>query len=82
VHAQVQQLINKWDGSQFDLNLQTYFSHYQYFGISSLGSPPKDPATLGVVVPYRVHDLALWLLREFGTAGLAKHARGSRSRRS
>lgn len=82
VHAQVQQLIDKWDGSQFDLNLQTYFSHYQYFGVSSLGSPPKDPGTLGVVVPYRVHDLALWLLREFGTAGLTKHAQRSRSRRS
>jgi hypothetical protein len=83
VHAQVQHLMEKWGGPQFELNLREYFSHYRYFGISSLGNPPKDPATLGVVVPYRIHDLALWLLREFGAAGLTKHARGSsQSRRS
>jgi hypothetical protein len=79
VHAQVQQLIDRWGGSQTGRNLLSHFSHYRYFGISSLGSPPKEPATLGVVVPYRVHDLALWLLREFG---LVKQARGRRSRRN
>ena len=82
VHAQVQHLIDKWDGPQFGLNLRAYFTRYRYFGISSLGSPPKDPATVRVVVPYRVHDLALWLLGESGAAGTAKSARGSRRRRS
>jgi hypothetical protein len=79
VHAQVQHLIDKWDGPQFNLNLRAYFTRYRYFGLSSLGQPPKDPVTVGVVVPHRVHDLALWLLREFGAAGLTKHARGRRS---
>jgi hypothetical protein len=82
VHAQVQNLIDKWDGPQFGLNLQAHFTRYRYFGISSLGSPPKDPATIRVVVPYRIHDLALWLLAEFGAAGRAKNTRGSRRRRS
>lgn len=81
VHAQVEHLIDKWDGPQFSLNLRAYFTRYRYFGISSLGSPPKDPATVRVVVPYRVHDLALWLLGESGAAGMAKSARGSRRRR-
>jgi hypothetical protein len=82
VHAQVQQLIDKWDGPQFNLNLGAYFTRYRYFGVSSLGSPPKDPATVRVVVPYRIHDVALWLLREFRAAGVTKDARGSRPRRS
>ena len=82
VHAQVQQLIDKWDGPQFNLNLRAYFTRYRYFGSSALGSPPKDPATVRVVVPYRIHDVALWLLREFRVAGMTKNARGSRLRRS
>jgi hypothetical protein len=82
VHTQVQNLIGKWDGSQFGLNLQTNFAHYRYFGVSSLGSPPKDPATVRVVVPYRIHDLALWLLRESGLAGMTRNTRASRRRRS
>lgn len=82
VSDQVQHLIDKWDGPQFNLNLRAYFTRYRYFGISALGSPPKDPATVRVVVPYRIHDVALWLLREFRTAGTAKNARGSRRRRS
>jgi hypothetical protein len=82
VHTQVQNLIDKWDGPQFGLNLQAHFTRYQYFGISALGIPPKDPATVRVVVPYRIHDLALWLLGEFGAAGTAKNARGSRRWRS
>jgi hypothetical protein len=76
VHAQVQHLIDKWDGPQFNLNLRAYFTRYRYFGISALGSPPKDPATAGVVVPHRIHDVALWLLREFGATGMTKNARG------
>lgn len=82
VHAQVQNLIGKWDGPQFGLNLKAHFTRYQYFAISSLGSPPKDPATVRVVVPYRIHDLALWLLAEFGAVRTARYARGNRRRRS
>jgi hypothetical protein len=66
VNTQVEQLIDKWNGPQFSLNLRAYFTRHRYFGVSALGSQPKDPATVRVVVPYRVHDLALWLLREFG----------------
>jgi hypothetical protein len=80
VNTQVEQLIDKWDGPQFSLNLQAYFTRYRYFGVSALGSPPKDPATVRVVVPYRVHDLALWLLREFGAA--PRNARGRQRRPS
>ena len=81
VHVQVRHLIGKWGGPQFDSILRANFTRYRYFGISSLGQPPMDPVTAGVVVPHRVHDLALWLLREFGAAGMTKHARGSRRRR-
>lgn len=76
VHAQVQDLISTWDGPQLGLNLRAYFSRYRYFGVSSLGSPPADAATAPVVVPYRIHDLALWLLGESGVAGTAKKAPG------
>jgi len=77
VHAQVQQLIGKWDGPQFNLNLQAYFTRYRYFGGSALGGPPKDPATVRVVVPYRIHDVARWLLREFGVADATRNAPGT-----
>jgi hypothetical protein len=76
VHAQVQNLISTWDGPQLGLNLRAYFTRYRYFGVSSLGSPAADAATAPVVVPYRIHDLALWLLSESGVAGTAKKAPG------
>ena len=76
VHAQVQDLISTWDGPQLGLNLRAYFTRYRYFGVSSLGSPAADAATAPVVVPYRIHDLALWLLGESGVAGTAKKAPG------
>jgi len=76
VHAQVQNLLSTWDGPQLGLNLRAYFTRYRYFGVSSLGSPAADAATAPVVVPYRIHDLALWLLSESGVAGTAKKAPG------
>jgi len=80
VHAQVQDLISTWDGPQLGLNLRAYFTRYRYFGVSSLGSPPADAATAPVVVPYRIHDLALWLLGESGVAGTANKGPGRRRR--
>jgi double-GTPase-like protein len=82
VHAQAQYLIGRWAGPQFDLNLKDRFTRYRYFGLSALGQVPRDSGTAGVVVPHRVHDLGLWLLREFGLVGLAKRARGSQRRPS
>ena len=79
VDTQVRHLIDKWDGPQFNLNLRARFTRYRYFGVSALGGPPRDPATVRVVVPHRMHDVALWLLREFGAAGVTSPRGSQRS---
>ena len=78
VSDQVERLIDGWAGPQFGLNLRAYFTRYRYFGVSALGSPPRDAATIRVVVPYRIHDLALWLLCEFGAVRMTENAPGRR----
>jgi GTPase SAR1 family protein len=66
VHHQAQALLHEWDGDQIDQYMRHYFGCYRYFGVSALGDPPRDAATVGDVRPYRVHDPFLWLLSEFG----------------
>jgi Double-GTPase 2 len=66
VHRQAQALLDEWDGPQIDRHMRHFFARYRYFGVSALGCPPADPATVSAVRPYRVHDPFLWLLSEFG----------------
>ncbi len=68
VHEEIRHLLREWD-CEIDQFLQSHYTHYRYFGISSLGQPPtkaNDVAPSGIQ-PYRVADPLLWILSEFGT---------------
>lgn len=67
VHAQVRQLLHRWDGDGIDSHIRNHYRNARYFGVSSLGdSPDADNFIRGGVRPYRVADPFLWMLGEFG----------------
>lgn len=67
VHDQVEALLEEWDGPRIDRLMRHHYAHFRYFGVSALGSPPRDPATVAEIRPHRVHDPFFWLLTRFGT---------------
>lgn len=67
VHAQVRQLLHRWDGDGVDGHIRNHYRDARYFGVSALGdSPDSDNLVRGGVRPYRVADPFLWMLSEFG----------------
>lgn len=67
--------IRKWltglhDGGvdSFIANLEMEYSHYSYFGVSSLGlkNSPGANGVFSTPRPHRVEDPFLWILREKG----------------
>lgn len=66
IHTEITHILMNWMGPEFDNFLRANFSHYRYFGVSSLGQPPRDPQHLETVAPHRVEDPILWLFHEFG----------------
>lgn len=67
VHAQIQQLLHRWDGGGVDGHVRNHYRNARYFGVSSLGGSPNAENRLrGGVRPYRVADPFLWMLSEFG----------------
>ncbi|MEE2045650.1 hypothetical protein Q7689_20110, partial [Nocardiopsis tropica] len=67
VHAQVQQLLHRWDGGGIDGHVRNHYRNARYFGVSALGCAPDDGNRVrGGVRPYRVADPFLWMLGEFG----------------
>lgn len=68
VHAQIQQLLHRWDGGHIDSHVTNHYRTSRYFGVSALGeSPTSDNRVAGEAVrPYRVPDPFLWLLGTFG----------------
>jgi GTPase SAR1 family protein len=67
VHAQIQQLLHRWDGGGVDGHVRNHYRNARYFGVSALGgSPDAENRLRGGVRPYRVADPFLWMLSEFG----------------
>lgn len=67
VHAQIQQLLHRWDGAGIDHHVRNHYRNARYFGVSALGRTPSDDNRIqGGVRPYRVSDPFLWMLSEFG----------------
>src|SRR5947207_1719448 len=61
VSTEVSRYLRKWIGTNFCNNIETSFSNFQYFGVSSLGHQP-DAQHPVVTNPLRVEDPFLWLL--------------------
>jgi len=67
VHAQIQQLLHRWDGGGVDGHVRNHYRNARYFGVSALGCTPDGGNRVrGGVRPYRVADPFLWMLGEFG----------------
>lgn len=67
VNAQVEGMLNDWDGRRIDTFLRANYRRYRYFGFSALGNHPTDNRVPKVgIQPYRVTNPFLWLLAELG----------------
>ncbi len=65
VSTEVSRYLRKWIGAGFCNNIESSFSNFQYFGVSSLGHQP-DAQHPVVTNPLRVEDPLLWLLYKTG----------------
>ncbi|WP_198949197.1 TRAFAC clade GTPase domain-containing protein [Lottiidibacillus patelloidae] len=62
VHHQMQNYITRFGGGHFISQINANFINYSCFGISALGSNPKDAKITNTLQPRRVEDPFLWLL--------------------
>ncbi|MBB5872973.1 hypothetical protein F4553_006407 [Allocatelliglobosispora scoriae] len=68
-HEHVRALLDDWGGDDIDSYLQTNYTTFRYFVVSSLGAPPdyaNAKVDAGGVRPYRVDEPLVWLLSRFG----------------
>ena len=78
VHAEMRELLQKWQGGSIDLLLQQNYERYRFFGLSALGGSPvrdeqdKQRVSEYGIQPRRVQDPFLWLLSVFGTVPTSK----------
>jgi hypothetical protein len=61
VHTEIWNYLQSWMGGGFSNRVETGFSRYHYFGVSSLGSTPAQER-VETVSPIRVEDPFLWIL--------------------
>jgi len=68
VHAEIQRLLDRWDGSRIDQLTSKHYQSYRYFGLSALGESPTQDNKVSDrgIRPYRVADPFLWELSGFG----------------
>lgn len=68
VHAQIEALLDEWDGRRIDYFLRNNYRTYRYFGVSALGDTPTQDNLISEkgIQPYRVTDPFLWLLSRLG----------------
>jgi hypothetical protein len=65
VHGEISNFLHEIGESQFISALDSHFKEYNFFGVSSYGSPPKDANTLSDDIrPHRVLDPILWLFQK------------------
>lgn len=69
VHAEIQRLLARWEGSRIDHIARLNYRTYRYFGVSALGETPTEDNRVSArgIRPYRVTNPVLWLLAQFGT---------------
>jgi hypothetical protein len=68
VHAEIQRLLARWEGSRIDQIAQLHYRRYRYFGVSALGETPTQDNRVAArgIRPYRVASPILWILGQFG----------------
>lgn len=62
VSAELQSLLEDWDGRLIQQQVEIHFKRYGFFGLSALGCNPHGDQTIPHVLPRRVEDPFLWLL--------------------
>ena len=69
VHAEIQRLLARWEGSRIDQIAQKNYRTYRYFGVSALGESPtaENRVSPRGIFPYRVTGPFVWMLAQFGT---------------
>jgi hypothetical protein len=67
VHAEIQRLLARWEGSRIDQIARLHYRRYRYFGVSSLGETPTEQNRVSDkgIRPYRVTDPFTWILAQF-----------------
>ena len=58
--------LHSWHEDNFINNIENHYNNVHYFGISALGSKPKDGTTITNLRPYRVLDPIVWILDKIG----------------
>jgi hypothetical protein len=58
--------VSAWLGEGFDRFVRQNFRYSSYFGVSALGSPPRNGQLTHGVSAFRVEDPLLWLLARWG----------------
>ena len=68
VHAEIQRLLARWEGTRIDQIAQLNYRSYRYFGVSALGETPTQDNRVAArgIRPYRVASPILWILAQFG----------------
>lgn len=66
VHTEIWNYLQSWMGGGFSQLVETNFTRYHYFGVSSLGCTPTQDNRLETVSPIRVEDPFLWILYQLG----------------
>ena len=68
VHAEIQRLLDRWEGSRIDQIARLHYRRYRYFGVSALGETPTEDNRVAArgIRPYRVASPILWILGQFG----------------
>jgi hypothetical protein len=63
VSGEMEALIALWQGEALLDQVRNHFKHYRFFGLSALGCNPQADRRIPRVIPRRVEDPFLWLLR-------------------
>ena len=66
VSGEMMALLDDWGGQDLVHQVRTRYSKYGFFGLSALGCNPHGTSHIPRVLPRRVEDPFLWLLRENG----------------
>jgi hypothetical protein len=65
IHESVRELLREWGARDIDEFMDSNYTNYRYFAVSSLGRPPdyaNNTVAAGGVKPLRVEDPLVWLL--------------------
>lgn len=68
MHDSIRNLLIEWGAGDVDTHLQTNYSRFRYFAVSSLGKPPDynhGVVDAGGVKPHRVSEPLVWLLSRY-----------------